>query len=669
LILALAVWLGARWFSIQKKIKWAQLVQIPAIQKMVDENFTAPTRAFNMAAELEKIIPRDSNLEKLWPKISTTFTLQTIPSGADVFWKDYNEPDSNWKYIGTSPLKEVRFPKGYLRMKFEKKGFQAITYAGPDVYTPLNEEISVVKLDSVGKLPENMVRIPSKTTEMLIVGLEQYAGKRVGEFLVDEYEVTNKDYKRFVDAGGYSNKNYWNYPIYLNGRILPWEESVKFFVDKTGKSGPATWEVGTYPDGKENHPVAGVSWYEAAAYAEFMHKKLSSVYQWSIIAQTGRTKDIIPLSNFNENSTLQVGSGQGITSFGVYDIAGNVREWCLNEGNDPDQRYILGSGFNDPTYSFNCAYTQLSTDRSVSNGFRCIKELPGDSTTLKLSGKLDLAFRDYTKEKPVDDKTFNIYLRQFDYDKSPLNPKIITVEESDIWKVEKITLDAAYGNEQFNVWLFLPKNVPPPYQSVILFHGSGVIFRDVFHTSDVKTFEFVVKSGRALVFPVMNGTFERRDGLSSDLAEETVFYKDHVIMWRKDIGRTIDYIDTREDFLADKIGYFGYSWGGFMGGIIPAVETRIKSIVLLVGGMQMNKSLPEVDQINFLPRVHQPILMLNGKHDMFFPEETSQKPMYELLGSKIKELKIYNEGHLVPRQDLVKETLKWYDQYLGEVKK
>jgi len=43
--------------------------------------------------------------------------------------------------------------------------------------------------------------------------------------------------------------------------------------------------------------------------------------------------------------------------------------------------------------------------------------------------------------------------------------------------------------------------------------------------------------------------------------------------------------------------------------------------------------------------------------------------MYELLGSKIKELKIYNEGHLVPRQDLVKETLKWYDQYLGEVKK
>jgi hypothetical protein len=106
-----------------------------------------------------------------------------------------------------------------------------------------------------------------------------------------------------------------------------------------------------------------------------------------------------------------------------------------------------------------------------------------------------------------------------------------------------------------------------------------------------------------------------------------------------------------------------------MGGIMPAVEPRIKAIVLHVGGMQMNRALPEVDQINFLPRVHQPTLMLNGKFDMFFPEATSQKPMYDLLGSKVKELKTYNEGHLVPRQDLIKETLKWYDLHLGEVKK
>ncbi|MGE5420840.1 MAG: SUMF1/EgtB/PvdO family nonheme iron enzyme [Chloroflexota bacterium] len=674
IILGLAAVFGFRWYNIQKKIKWAQVTQIPAIQKMVDDNFTGryftvPTKAFDMATELEKIIPDDSNLIRLWPKISLTFSLQTSPDGADVYWKDYNEADSSWKYMGSTPLKDVRFPLGHIRMKFEKKGFQSVYYAGPDIYTFLDNDISFLKLDSVGVLPENMVRIPSMTADMAVVGLEQYGGKQVGEFLVDAREVTNKDFKRFVDAGGYSDKNFWKYPFYINSKIVSWDDAVRLFVDKTGKPGPSTWEIGTFPDGKEDYPVSGVSWYEAAAYAEFMDKKLPSVYHWNVIAQTGRTKDIIPLSNFNERSTLPSGSLQGITSFGVYDIAGNVREWCQNQGNDPGQCYILGGGFNDPTYSFNCAYTQLSVDRSASNGFRCIKEIAGDSASSQLNAKLELAFRDYKKEKPVDDNMFNIYLRQFRYDKAPLNPHDILIEESDLWKIEKVTLDAAYDDEKYNVWLFLPKNVQPPYQPVLFFPGSAVIFTDEFTTSEVSRMEFIVKSGRALVYPVVKGTFERRDGLKSDIGEETVFYKDHVIMWEKDISRTIDYLEERKDFQADRIGYFGYSWGGFLGGIIPAVENRIKAVVILVGGMQMNKTLPEVDQINYLPRVRQPVLMLNGKYDMFFPVETSQKPMYELLGSKIKEMKVYNEGHLVPRQDLVKETLRWYDENLGEVKK
>ena len=104
-------------------------------------------------------------------------------------------------------------------------------------------------------------------------------------------------------------------------------------------------------------------------------------------------------------------------------------------------------------------------------------------------------------------------------------------------------------------------------------------------------------------------------------------------MWRKDIGRTIDYLETRKDIAADKIAYLGWSWGGFMGGIYPAIEKRIKVVVLNVGGMEMHKALPEADQINFLPRIDQPVLMLNGKHDMFFPIETSQKPMYNFLGT------------------------------------
>jgi len=100
------------------------------------------------------------------------------------------------------------------------------------------------------------------------------------------------------------------------------------------------------------------------------------------------------------------------------------------------------------------------------------------------------------------------------------------------------------------------------------------------------------------------------------------------------------------------------------------VEKRFKAIVLNVGGMEMNKSLPEADQINYLPRVTQPVLMLNGKHDLFFPVETSQVPMYNFLGTPKENKKriVYDAGHLVPRTDFVKETLQWYDKYLGIIK-
>jgi pimeloyl-ACP methyl ester carboxylesterase len=86
--------------------------------------------------------------------------------------------------------------------------------------------------------------------------------------------------------------------------------------------------------------------------------------------------------------------------------------------------------------------------------------------------------------------------------------------------------------------------------------------------------------------------------------------------------------------------------------------------------MEMHKTLPEVDQINFIPRVTQPVLMLNGKYDMFFPVETSQKPMFNLLGTppKDKRIVIVESGHLVPRNEFVRESLNWLDTYLGPAK-
>ena len=658
--------IGIKILSDQKKKKYARDVLIPEIQKLVEDSFTPPFRAFELTTEAEKYIPGDSSLIRLWPGVSENVSLQTQPEGARVFYKDYTRPADPWKEAGVTPLKNVKIPLGYKRIKIEEEGFQTVfltRFSLLDLNQPL-------KLDSIGVLPKNMVRIPSQITQMRIIGLEKYGGKQVGEFLADRYEVTNKEYKNFIDAGGYTNKSYWNYPIYLDGKEISWESAMKGFVDKTGKQGPANWEVGNYPDGKENYPVTGVSWYEASAYAAFAGKRLPTIYHWSIITETNRGMDIIPLSNYNRNSTVPVGIMEGVSSYGIYDLAGNVREWCYNGNGVPGESYILGGGWNDPTYSFNESGSQPCCDRSLSNGFRCIMELPGDTIFSDLSDVVISEFRDYNIEKPVDDKTFNIFLRQYAYDKSPLNAQVITTADTGFWKVERVLMDAGYNDERLIVYLYLPRNAKPPYQPVIFFPGSNAIIMDMITSNYINRADFIIKSGRVLVYPILKGIHERKDELYTSNPEETVFYKDHVIMWRKDIGRAIDYLETRSDMLTDKIGYFGYSWGGRMGGLYPAVERRLKVLVLHVGGMGMYKAFPEVDPLNFITRINQPVLMLNGKYDMYFPVETSQMPMFNLFGTPAsdKDIKIYDSGHLVPRMELIKETLAWYDKYLGPVK-
>jgi class 3 adenylate cyclase/dienelactone hydrolase len=644
---------------------------IPAIEKLVSENFRPPTEAFDMAIEAEKVISKDSSLIKLWPLISTTPYLITEPSGVEVVWKDYHTPDAEWRSAGITPLTDTRFPRGYIRMEFRKEGFQTIEYAGSLAFSGLGQDSATIKLDAIGSLPEDMVRIPKSLTYMYIVGLEQHGPKMVDEFLIDRYEVTNDNFKKFVEAGGYTDRSFWKHPIILNGKAVPFEQAIKTFVDKTGRMGPAMWEAGTYPDGQALHPVTGVSWYEAAAYAEFVGKKLPTVFHWGVVAATARTEFIVPLSNFNGKGTIPVDSLTGISTYGLYNLAGNAREWCYNANTDLAIRYILGGGWNDPSYAFNDAYYQPASDRSLTNGFRCMKVLEGDTMMASLLKPVDAAFRDYLKEKPVDDKTFSFFLPQFSYDKKPLNEKTETILDRENWTIEKITFDAGYNNERMELYLYLPKNTKSPYQPIMFFPGSQALFTKKFNPDQIEgRIDFILKSGRALVVPVFKGTYERHDGIKSDLPEETVFYKDHVIMWRKDIGRTLDYLETRKDMQSDKVGYVGWSWGGFMGGIMPAVEKRLKAIVLNVGGMCMTPALPEVDQINFLPRITQPVLMLNGKHDMYFPVETSQKPMFNFLGTpaKHKKMILYDVGHLVPRTDFVGETLAWFDEYLGSVR-
>ncbi len=93
-----------------------------------------------------------------------------------------------------------------------------------------------------------------------------------------------------------------------------------------------------------------MTWYEAAAYAEYAGKELPTVYNWTNAALEIFLPDILPLSNFSGHGLSAVGRYQGMSSYGTYDMAGNIKEWCWNSTGD--RRYILGGAWNEPVYMY-----------------------------------------------------------------------------------------------------------------------------------------------------------------------------------------------------------------------------------------------------------------------------------------------------------------------------
>ena len=102
------------------------------------------------------------------------------------------------------------------------------------------------------------------------------------------------------------------------------------------------------------------------------------------------------------------------------------------------------------------------------------------------------------------------------------------------------------------------------------------------------------------------------------------------LMWSKDLGRSIDYLETRPDIDTHKLAFFGISFGAGAAPRLVAVEPRLKAAVLLSGG-SFEKVPPAVDPWNFAPRFKAPVLMLNGEDDFTYPLETSQIPLFRQL--------------------------------------
>jgi eukaryotic-like serine/threonine-protein kinase len=660
-VLAAAVWLGPvrHW----RDRRWARENAIPQLLALAERGDWQP--AYALARRVDALLPGDSLFNALRPRFARRVTIRTMPPGAQVWRKDYAAPDSAWALLGRTPLDSALLALsggggGFLnsnRLRIEAPGYRTLDLVG----LPFTD--SVIVLDRANALPDEMVRVAGGPLNVFYPGFEHVPPIQLGDYLMDRFEVTNREFKRFVDSAGYRRRELWDRPFVKEGRVLSWVEGIALMTDRTGRPGPSTWEAGEYPRGHDHDPVGGVSWYEAAAYATFAGKSLPTVAHWNNAASVFNSASIVPASNFSGQGAVPVSSTRGISAFGTYDMAGNVREWCLNAGGN--DRFILGGGWNDEPYQFTDAYTQPPFDRSPTNGIRLVKYLTVDSNLTRAGQPLHRAFRDFLKERPVPDPIFAAYRQLYAYDRTPLNPKVVeSVDEGD-WTRELVRMNAAYAGDSLLLYLYLPKRGVKPYPAVVYFPGSNAIRDRAPQNLQWRTIDFIIKSGRVVLYPVYKGTYQRSDSLFTDVQDSSSFYRDHVIMWAKDLSRGVDYLETRPDISTGQLVYYGVSWGGAMGAVMPAVEPRIKTNVLYVAGLDFERARPEVDPVNFLPRIKVPTLMLNGKYDFFFPVETSQRPMFRLLGTPPDQKRyVLEEGsHFVARIRVIQEVLAWLDKY------
>ncbi len=654
-------------FTLDATPEVARLVEQEQARLVAEGEFL---KAAALAREGVTALPEDPTFKKLLEKSTWEASFETIPPGADVSLRPYTGDPNAWVSIGKTPLVKIRLAGGAYLFRYAKQGYVTRYEIGwPDGPEPLDQE---------GSIPADMERVPvyGGTITASLIGLQGLPKVPADNFLIDRTEVANEAYKRFVDAGGYEKRVYWKQPCVKDGRTISWEEAVALFRDRTGRPGPATWEAGSFPTGLEKHPVAGVSWYEAAAYAEFAGKSLPTVYHWAEAAGVFWAHLIVAGSNFRGVETVPVGGEGTLGTWGTYDMAGNVKEWCWNEG-PAGKRFILGGGYGEPPDMFIQTDAQSPWDRRPNYGFRCAKV--ASPPPPEAMARLEPLIRDISKEKPVSDEVFGAYKGLYAYDKAELNAKVEeTGTTANDFPWEKVTFNAAYGGERMIAYLYQPRNVAPPFQTVVQFPAiqDEEMVSGRFDPSTMGPGGgpgYVPQSGRVLVMPIYKSTFERRDEWNPNRGVKTAQYRDHLIMWSKDLGRTLDYLETRKDIDSTKFAYLGQSGGAALAPILLAVDGRFKAAALTVGGFWLTHSLPEAEPLNFVTRVKTPTLMLNFRYDESFGLEASQLPFFRLLGTPDKDKKhvVFESGNAFfgPWKDTSRETLDWLDKYLGPVKR
>jgi len=664
--------LGAGWYT-GKDARWARDEGMPAIEAFVTTGDRES--AYAVALRVETAIPEDPDMAQIWKTFSWRTSILSSPPGATVFRRAYARPNAEWQALGVTPLYDIHVPFGASLLRLEAADHPALLRVigggmGSTVDLPVQEQPTAdflrvnpeeFRLETATSLPDGMVRVPGWSTSI--------DGKQTAfrSFFLGRYEVTNKEFQQFVDAGGYRRPDLWEHEFLIGDRALSFAAAMALFVDSTGRPGPSTWAAGSFLDGQDDYPVAGVSWYEAAAYARFAGRELPTIHHWRRAFAVAILAWELSASNVQQDGIAAVGEFKGIGWTGTYDMLGNVREWCSNAAPER-QRVIVGGAWNDAPYlveeSVSTPARRPPMDRSSTNGFR-VAQNNDESDVMAMARMPVIDTQTAPLGDAVSDEVFAAKLSAFDYDHSPLHAEIEETVEFRYWVRQRISIDTADGEGRIPIYLYLPKRERSRYQTLVYWPGASSYIFDSVKTTRFPL-DFILRNGRAVAMPVVDGMFDRRRPTWPDWTTHNG--RDLAIEQVREFRRSIDYLETRPDIAADKLGYAGYSWGGRVGAIVLAVDKRLKVGVLNQAGVNPGDDA-DINVVNFLPRVEVPVLHFSGRYDTDFRFESSSKPFFDRLGTRNENKKhvVSPTGHFVPPAVVIGETLAWLDRYLGPV--
>ena len=648
--------------------------------------------AYELARTSEDILADDSTYKSLEPLISDNLTVLTTPEAASVYLKSISRDTAGQtrseQYIGTTPIHNLRVARDDYVVRIEKEDYipTVRTVSGEldrvNNYMDQMQELHLsVQLHPVDKLPADMVWVTDGRYQLVGAGSPTAQVVALDSFLIDKYEVSNLRFREFILAGGYTNRTYWKHAFVRNENTIAWEDAIKLFTDRSGLPGPRSWVSQEFPAGKGDSPVTGITWYEAAAYAAFAGKDLPTIFEWEKAARNGLSSSsglVMPWglarsgtnierrANFSGKDVMPVSSFEfGISPFGCFNMAGNVKEWCLNQITGG---YVASGGsWQDPIYLFGQYSAFNGFHSSNALGFRCVMR-PAHITNDQGDFYIDID-EETPVYKPVDEKTFQNFLSHYIYDKKPVETNVINIQETKDWVREKRTFIGPYG-DQVIIYLYLPNRVKKPYQC-LLYVPSGWVFygMNVAHEAE-STLGTQIKSGRALLTVVLKGSTERDwEPERNQPQTPSVQFREEMVRHATELRMAVDYLESREDIDMQKFAYVGRSWGAGSRLGFSAIDDRFHAVVFIGGGIdeRIKPTLPEADNINFAPYIKPPKLMINGIYDEEHNWYTRGLPLYNLLREP-KKVVLVEGGHLPSVETRTPVINAWLDETFGPVR-